>query len=67
MLQTVRNYINSIPDEPFEKFYQRYVIESHNKILEARASRVEKQLTRIEDASIIIKGINELTEELKKL
>ena len=44
MLETVKNYIRSIPDEPFYTYYHRYILEFQDELLSREASARVKGL-----------------------
>ena len=67
MLQTIREAIDNLPDKSFSEFYQDYVISSQDAIINYDVSIAEKHYTSLEDTTKLLKGLNTLTEELKKL
>lgn len=67
MLQTIRDSISNLPDKSFSEFYQEYVRSSQDSIINHDISIVAKQYTTLEDTTQILKGLNTITEELKKL
>ena len=67
MLQTIRDSISNLPDKSFSEFYQEYVRSSQDSIINHDISIAAKQYTTLDDTTQILKGLNIITEELKKL
>lgn len=67
MLQEIKRYIEELPDEPFEDYYQRYVKASQDRIIRKDLKVASQSFTQLEDTAEVIKGLNKLTEELKRI
>lgn len=67
MLQSVREYIQELPDIRFSDFYQDYIIESESKVRSHRINLDSHKFNSVEDIGSIIIGLNLMTEELKQL
>lgn len=66
MLQTVKDYIENMPSESFGTFYQRFVVQSEDKILDTIVQKTQSELSqKLESANVLIHNINSLAEELK--
>ena len=67
MLDMIKNCICSLPDKQFSEFYQDYVMKSQNRISEHRLAIDSHRFRSIDNISIILSGLNAMTEELKNL
>ena len=68
MLQTIRDYIETLDSKPsFGKYYQQYVKSVQDSIVNHDVALASREFTTIEDTAEVIKGLNALTEELKRL
>ena len=67
MLKTVRRYIDGLPDTRFPDFYQDYVMESELRVRNHRIKIDSVRFTSLDNISVIIEGLNHMTEELKTL
>lgn len=65
MLEVVKQTIENLPDKPFSVFYQQYIGDLEDKIIDHDVERASSTFRSIEDVTDIIRGINKLTEELK--
>lgn len=65
MLDVVKQTIESLPDKSFGEFYQNYISDLEDSIIEHDMKKASSTFHSIEDVTDIIKGINKLTEELK--
>lgn len=65
MLKAVKESIDSLPDESFGVFYQSYIADLEDEIIERDMKQANSTFHSIEDITDIIKCINALTEELK--
>lgn len=64
MLESIKNTIDTLPDISFGEYYQQYVIQTQDVILDNMLNIADKQYTDIEDVTELIKGLNKLTKEL---
>lgn len=67
MLKTIKEYIANMPEQDFGSYYQQYIVEIQNDIISRDLHRAAKAFNSVEDSVTVIKGINQLTEELKRL
>jgi len=67
MLQTVKDYIQSAPEDDFGTFFQKYVLLAQDKLIDNDVKVTESKYGSLTYTSQLIAGINSLTEELKKL
>ena len=67
MLQTVRNCIENLPEEPFADFYQDYVQRTQDRILARTIAVDSMRFTSLEDMNTVLESLNTMTEELKRL
>lgn len=67
MLQTIKTCIDNLSAEPFAVFYQRYVMQVQDMMIESRVRSDSYRFTSLEDTGAVIRGLNLMTEELKKL
>lgn len=65
MLATVNKCISNLPPEPFSIFYQNYIIDLENRILDQDVTQASLEYKSIEDITLVIKGLNKMTEELR--
>lgn len=66
MLSSIKDSLASLPEEDFGQFYQHFVMESQDKIIDSDL-RVAYSHYSSNSLLGIISGLNELTEELKIL
>ena len=67
MLQTTKEYIKNDSDTNFGMFYQQFVVESQNRIIDSTIKRVESELSqKLASTKDLIAGMNSLSEELMK-
>lgn len=66
MLNTIKEYIKSIPDKTFDTLYQEYVISVQDNIVKHQIEVDSHKFTTIDDINAVMKDLNALTEELKK-
>lgn len=67
MLQIVKEYIEDLPEEDFKDFYQKYVVNLQDEIINRDVQRASKLYNRIEDMAPLVSCLNILTEELNRL
>ena len=65
MLETIKESIANLPSESFGEFYQKYIFDLEDEIIDHDISKANSAFKSIEDINEIVKGINRLTEELK--
>lgn len=66
MLSSIKQTIDNLPDKDFAEFYQDYVIETQDRIIEHDLSLAGRAFQNLEDVTYLLQGLNALTEELKK-
>lgn len=64
MLETVKNYIRSIPDEPFYTYYHRYILEFQDELLSREANHLSKKVSRLEDLTSTEVAVSAMHKEL---
>lgn len=64
MLETVKNYIRSIPDEPFHVYYHRYILEFQDDMLNREAGYLSKKVSKLEDLTSAEVAISAMQKEL---
>ena len=69
MLQTIKEYIRSGLTQDFATYYQSFVVDSQDQIIDTIASKAQSEyFDNSLDCSIeLIKGMNALAQELKTL
>ena len=67
MLQTIKKYIEDLPDKNFGEFYQEYIMKVEDDIVNSDVRSAELQWAGASSANEILSGINMLTEELNGL
>ena len=67
MFEVIKNYIDNIPDIPFDEFYQTYIMGVQDRIIDSKVRSAELSLHTIESTCDIINGINMLAEELENI
>ena len=67
MLQIVKDYIEDLPQDKFEDFYQQYVSHIQDEIINKDIQRASKLYTQIDDMAPLVSCLNILTEELNRL
>ena len=67
MLETVKAYIETLPNKSFPELYQDYVMSAQHKVSEHRLDIDKHRFTSIDNMSSLVAGLNEMTEELKQL
>ncbi len=67
MLQIVKQCITDLPKSKFEDYYQQYVAQVQDEIIDRDIQRANKLYNRIDDMPKLIEGLNVLTEELNHL
>ena len=68
MFSQITKSISQLDDYPeFSKYYQRYVKQIQDDILDNELSVNEVKMTQLKNFNCVITQLNELTEELRKL
>ena len=68
MLSRIQSSIIQLDDYPeFGRFYQQYVSELEDSILENEFSVNRNKMTQLKNFNCVLTQLNELTEELKRL
>lgn len=67
MLNAIRSAIQSLPEQSFEEFYQRYIQTVQDSIISCNVKAISHDYKSVEDIPDLIKGLNKLTEGLKQL
>lgn len=67
MLRSIRECITNLPQKNFDEFYQDYITQIQDSIIEHEVVQTYSKLDQMEDELTIIEGLNELTEELKRI
>lgn len=65
MLDNIKQSIIDLPDKPFKDFYQEYISDLEDDIIAYDIEKANSRFRSIEDITDIVKGINQLTEELR--
>lgn len=65
MLQTIKDYISNLPDKDFGSYYQEFICETQDRIIESDANGIQARFVSLDNVNDILSGINKLTEELK--
>ena len=67
MLKTIKQAIDDLPEQTFSEFYQSYVSDVQDQIIQHDIGLASTCYKSLEDTRDLIKGINEIAEELKKI
>ena len=67
MLETIKKCIEDLPDKSFPDYYQEYVMEAEQRVMQHRINIDSHRFVSIDNMSDIIAGLNQMTEELKTL
>lgn len=65
MLKVIKQTIDELPSESFGEFYQDYVANLEDDILDHDMKIADSAFKSIDDIPEIIKGLNKMTQELK--
>ena len=65
MLDRIRQAFNNLPEDDFETFYQKYVLESEARSVRNDVKHIENIGLSIEDINKVFESLNTITEELK--
>lgn len=65
MLEVVKQTLVDLPENTFGEFYQEYIANLEDKILEYDLLRASSTFHSIDDITDIIRIINKMTEDLK--
>ena len=64
MLETVKSYIDNMPDTPFEKYFLRYVMEVQDSMIAEELSYMLKY--NVVDVKLVDRAIANAVKELKE-
>ena len=67
MLASIRDCIDNLPAEDFEHFYQDYVMEVQDTIMNHRIGVDSLKFTSLDQIGSVLIGLNQMTEELKTI
>lgn len=67
MLETVKNYIANLPTTSFSDYYQDYVASFQHRSVNHQIEVDSHKFKSIDDIETVLKGLNTLTEELKRI
>lgn len=67
MLETIKQAVEELPNETFGEYYQKYVMQSQDSIIQHDVSFAGHQYHSLEDIPQLMQGLNTLSEELKRL
>lgn len=62
MLNTIREYIDNLPDIPFVEFYQQYVMQIQDECIDIELSRLRRLSAK--DSKLITKMCNDTQKAL---
>lgn len=67
MLETIKAYIDNLPNKTFGQFYQEYVIKMQDQIIESDISAFESQHALDGDANQLLSSVDTMVKELNTL